>query len=279
MKSSGSSKTAWVPSLQAALKPRHAAVAVQLQAVLAERWARDVAAQALEVLSVAAIDDDLCVDVHPADLGERFVRRGDEAHGAHGADELGRLLSRRRAQELHVPCGGGVAGGEPRLLVDERVGRFVGAVEGATVTLEDPKERGLGPRRDPTCARRASGAVSCWGRPHAPSLAPWSGAAAFAPTSEARMRPKTVRHCAACSSSVCFFTTSGSSEQMARSFLLLGLWRPLAKIILLTPRKDDLRWMWNAIRRWRRSSSPSTRRSPTFSTSEHVGCGRENEEG
>ena len=149
MKSSGSSKTAWVPSLQAALKPRHAAVAVQLQAVLAERWARGVAAQALEVLSVAAIDDDLCVDVHPADLGERFVRRGDEAHGADGADELGRLLSRRRAQELHVPCGGGVAGGEPRLLVDERVGRFVGAVEGATVTLEDPKERGGRPRRDP----------------------------------------------------------------------------------------------------------------------------------
>ena len=78
-----------------------------------------------------------------------------------------------------------------------------------------------------TCARRASGAVSCWGRPHAPSLAPWSGAAAFAPTSEARMRPKMVRHCAACSSSVCFFTTSGSSEQMARSFLLLVRWQAL----------------------------------------------------
>jgi hypothetical protein len=52
----------------------HAAVAVQVEAVLAERRSRDVAAEAFEASAVAAIDHDLGVDIDPADLGERSAR-------------------------------------------------------------------------------------------------------------------------------------------------------------------------------------------------------------
>jgi hypothetical protein len=85
------------------------------------------------------------MNIDPTDLGEGFARRRDEAHGAH---ELARLLSRRRAEELHVARGGGVAGGEDRLLLSERIALFADAVERATVTREHAEECGMGPRGD-----------------------------------------------------------------------------------------------------------------------------------
>ncbi len=78
-----------------------APIGVELEALLVERGSGDVAAEPLEALSVAAVDDDLGVDIYPTHLGERFAGRGDEAHGV---DELGGLVSWRRAEELHVPA-------------------------------------------------------------------------------------------------------------------------------------------------------------------------------
>ena len=103
-----------------------AAVAVKLEAVLVERRSRDVAAEPLEALSVAAVHHDLGVDVDPADLIECFAGRGDDAHGVY---ELGGLRAGHRAQELHVPGGRGVAGREHGLLVDERVALVARAFE------------------------------------------------------------------------------------------------------------------------------------------------------
>ena len=81
----------------------------------------------------------------PTHFGECFAGRGDEAHGVY---ELGGLLSWRRPQELHVPCGRGVAGREHGLLVDERVALVARAFERAAVPLEHDDQRGVGPRGD-----------------------------------------------------------------------------------------------------------------------------------
>ena len=131
-----------------------APVAVKLEAVLVERRTGDVAAEPLEALAVAAVDDDLGVDIDPAHLGEGFAGRGDEAHGA---DEPFGLRAGRRAEELHVSGRRGVAGREDGLLVDERVALVARAFERAAVPLEHDEQPGVGPRgdlRDLVAARR-----------------------------------------------------------------------------------------------------------------------------
>ena len=80
---------------------------MELEALLAQRGPCDVAAQALEALSVPAIDGHRGVDVYATHLGDgervRLYQREPRGPG-----ELGGPLTRSRAQELQVPCQGSV---------------------------------------------------------------------------------------------------------------------------------------------------------------------------
>lgn len=69
-----------------------AAVVMSIESLERERRSQEIAAQALELGAVAAVDGTLGVDVDAADLGVEGERRGDRAHGAH---ELGGAAARR----------------------------------------------------------------------------------------------------------------------------------------------------------------------------------------
>ena len=88
------------PALLEALA--YASIGMELEALLAQRGPCDVAAQALEALSVPAIDGHRGVDVYPTHLGDgervRLYQREPRGPG-----ELGGPLTRSRAQELQVP--------------------------------------------------------------------------------------------------------------------------------------------------------------------------------
>ena len=126
----------------------NAPVLANVEAVLGERRPCDVAAEALESLSVPTVDRDLGVDVDAADFGDRALRGGTAHEGR--SDEFRGLVSRGLSEELDVVCGGGVAGGEDGRVVMERVGAgFVDdAFEGPAVTVEDAEHTRVSPGGD-----------------------------------------------------------------------------------------------------------------------------------
>jgi hypothetical protein len=120
----------------------YAAVGMEREALPSERRPSEVAAQPFEALAVAAVDDDLRVYVDSTDFGQQLIGR---RHEAHGLNELGCLLTRRGAEQLHVVRRRGVARGEHRLLARPRFG--CGVLERAAVTLEHARDGRVGPGR------------------------------------------------------------------------------------------------------------------------------------
>ena len=127
----------------------NAPVVQKVESVLGEGRPCDVAAEALESLPVAAVDDDLGVDVDGADLGDRVVWGGTAHEGR--SDELRGLVSRGVSEELDVGGGRGVAGGEDGTVVVEGVllpCLVDHAVEGPAVTVEHADHTPVSPGGD-----------------------------------------------------------------------------------------------------------------------------------
>ena len=120
----------------------HAAVVVQLETVLGERWPGDVPAEPLEPCAVAPVDRDLRMHVDAPDLGQRICAR--RLGQAHGTSELARARAGLLTQKLHVARGGRVARGEHGLIAPERVIYIVDAFERATVSLEHTHQAPVG---------------------------------------------------------------------------------------------------------------------------------------
>jgi hypothetical protein len=114
-----------------------AAVLALAQALLSDGRSAEVAADALDAFSVAAIESESGVDVEAEHLGDRLGVTTEL--GSHQTQDG---LTGTRAEQAHTASGGAIARGEGQLLFGERVVFGVAraleqALERAAVALED----------------------------------------------------------------------------------------------------------------------------------------------
>ena len=139
-KSSGENTMARVPSFQILFRAElERAVGALGEPVLCDRRARDVPGEPLELATVAPVDDLTSVDVDAAHFGDRIGGIVGRRFCVDRHDETERRKALAVTGDGDASSGGGVAGGEPGLLVAKlgRLGVCHFGVERAAARAED----------------------------------------------------------------------------------------------------------------------------------------------